>query len=189
MALCPAHRRRNRRLDDFRQLSGGLNGRLLPGLDNALGDPPGAFVLAIAEDDVRQLLLAQGVHQVPGCGALLAHAHIQGGVVVVGKAPLRRVQLVGGHPDVQEHPVHRVHALGPGKLPHLGEVAPHPDGLGVFPQPLPGSAHGVWVLVDGEQAPCGQLLHNGLGVAAAPHGAIYVQALWPDGQRLYRLLK
>ena len=39
---------------------------------------------------------------------------------------------------------------------------------GYFPSLSPAARHGVWVLVDGEQAPCGQLLHNGLGVAAAP---------------------
>ena len=102
--------------------------------------------------------------------------------MVVREPTLRRVQLIGGDANVQQHPVHLLPALGVGNLLHRGEVSLHPDGLGVTGKPLAGSLDGVRILIDGKQAPRCQTLQDGFGMTAATHGAVNVQSLWPNGQ-------
>ena len=119
----------------------------------------------------------------------MAHAHVQGGVVMIGKAPLRRVQLVRRDPDVQEHPICSLNPSGLCQLPHLGKIPLHPDGLWVGGQPLSRRPHGVGVLVDGQELSCGEPLQNRLRVAPATHGAVNVDPLWLDRQGFYRLVK
>ena len=108
---------------------------------------------------------------------------------MVGEAPSRCVQLIGGHTDVHEHPIHLIHPLRPGNLAHLGEIPLDADGLGIPRQPLSGRLHGVRVLVDREKAPCGQPLQDGLRVAAPSHSAVNIQSLRPDGQGFNGFLK
>ena len=81
-------------------------GALLPGPDDGLGNGGGVALLAVVIQDPPQLLLAPGVHHLVGRqGGGGVHPHVQRGVVHVGKAPGRVVQLGGGDAQVKEHPL------------------------------------------------------------------------------------
>ena len=89
------------------QLQGGFNGCCLAGGHDLAGNLPGVGFLAVVAQDAGQLLTAEGVDQIRGGGALLAHTHIQRRVGMVRKAALRVVQLVAGNAQVQQSPVDR----------------------------------------------------------------------------------
>src|SRR5207247_2729768 len=80
--------------DQLRQLFRGLDRRAASRLDDAAGDAAAETLLAVLEDQVRQLALAQAVHQ--GAGRLsLTPVH----------PPIERALLL------EAQPAHRVVAL------------------------------------------------------------------------------
>lgn len=91
----------------FSQLAGGFNGGIRPLPQNSTGNGAGKFLLPISVKNIGQLFFVQMIDHVGSCLSLLAHTHIQRGVMVIGKPPLRLVQLVGGYPDIQKDTVHR----------------------------------------------------------------------------------
>src|SRR5690606_948146 len=79
--------------NDFRQLESACDPLLFPGTDNGAGDGPGFPLLPKMEEDVRQLFLAERVHQIGGRRTLERHAHVERAVILKGEAALGLVEL------------------------------------------------------------------------------------------------
>ena len=80
-------------------------------LDDGLRDAPGGFLFSIAVDQVRQLILRQAVDQVCRAGGGgRVKAHVQRRIVLEGEAALRRIQLHGGKPQVEQDAIHCIPA-------------------------------------------------------------------------------
>ena len=111
----------------------------------------------------------------------MVHPHIQRGVLHIGEAPLRVIQLGGGDAQVKEHPVHiRLPGQDAFQLCEVAVDQPHPVHPGG--QPFLGRLNGGQVPVDADEAPGGQPLHNLPGVPRPAQGAVYIDAFWADVQ-------
>ena len=89
---------------DLRQLHRGGDGLFGPGRHDPARDLPGVGFLPVIPQDAGQFFTVQGIDQVCGGGALLAHTHVQRCVRMVGKPAGRLVQLVAGNAQVQQSP-------------------------------------------------------------------------------------
>ena len=170
------------RTDDFHQLKRRFDLLFLPPAADGGGDARGVTLFAICIKDALQFLFGPGIHQLPGRktpGAV--HAHVQRRVGHVAEAPLCIVQLGGGDPQIEEHPVRQLDALLVQDLPDAVKIAfyqgdPVPEG----PEPLPGGSQSVLVPVDADQAARGEALCDLIRMAAAPQGPVHIDALGAD---------
>ena len=97
--------RRHSGCNQVRKLQSRQNRGFLPCFHDFTRNLPGIRFLTIIAQDAGQFLTVQGVHQVCRGGPLLAHAHIQRGIRVIGEATLGIVQLVAGNAKVQQRAV------------------------------------------------------------------------------------
>ena len=187
----PQGRRGHGPLDDLHQLQRGLNGALVPGPDDGSRDGGGVPLLPILPEDAPQLLLGPLVDHRPGRqGVGLIHAHIQGGVRPVGKAPGCVVQLGGGHPQIKEHAVHPVQAQPVQDGVQRTEIAVYQgDPLPPRRQPLLRRVQSRLIPVHADEPPGGQPPDNLPAVARPAQSAVQIHALRPDGQGLNALVQ
>ena len=134
-------------LDDLHQLIGGFDPFLLARFHNVLCNIFRKPVLTVITDDPVQL----GRFFVS-----LVHTHIQRRVFPVGKAPLCRIQLIGGYAQVQVDPVHFFDPQAGQHLFYISVIAPD-DGnlLSVFLKPPRSCLDGVCILVDADETAFG----------------------------------
>ena len=124
LLLLVAELRRNGAGDDVRQLRGGGDGLLRPPLQDPPGDEGREPLLAVIPEDADELLFRIAVHHVRrGEGGALVHAHVQGGLELIGEAAAGLVQLMGGDAQIQKDPVHLVYAPLQEQGLHVEEVA------------------------------------------------------------------
>src|SRR5690606_9316381 len=84
--------------------------------DDAPRHTAAVALLAVAEDDRRELLHGVVVDDVSGALAVRAHAHVERSVVAESEAALALVELHGGDAEVEEHAVHFGDAVVVGEL-------------------------------------------------------------------------
>ena len=122
--LLPQGGGRHGALDNLHQFQGGGNGLLGPVFRYGPGDAAGIALFAIVPQDAVQPLLRPGVHHLIGGEAVpRIHAHIQGRVPHIGKAPLDLIQLGRGDAKIEKHPVHAGDAQRINNLGSIGKVA------------------------------------------------------------------
>ena len=98
---------RTTRGDDVGELRGRVDRRLGARLDDGAGDWRAKTLLAEYEDDVGEIALAGGVHDVGGARPLAAHAHVERPVEPEREAALGLVELHRGDADVEHDAVDR----------------------------------------------------------------------------------
>ena len=141
----------------------------------------------VAPKDLRKLLLRQAGDQIGRRFAALAHAHIQRCVVMIGKAALRRVELMRRHADIQQDPVHRRDAQRGQHRIHVDEIRLHQRG-GQAGQSGTGGADRIGIPIERDQpAAGGQPLGDGGGMSAAAGRAVEIDPVRPNGKSLQRL--
>ena len=92
--------------DNIYQLARCFNGLCFSFLYDKLRDSSRPTLLAIGENHSVQLVLVIAVHHVIRTeGPVRIHPHIQRGILLIGKAALRFIQLMRGNTDIQQHPV------------------------------------------------------------------------------------
>ena len=90
-----AHPGRNGCLNDLIQLKRRLDRLFHPRLHDMLCDVSGKLIFAVIPDNPVQRLLIVIIHDIPRRQSLtLVHAHIKRRVILVGKSPFRRVELI-----------------------------------------------------------------------------------------------
>ena len=177
--------------DNIHQLQGRLNGLVRPAADDRGGNGCGIALLAVLGQDAPQFLLAPPIHHIGSAQALVTvHAHIQGSVRHIGKAPGTVVQLRGGHPKIKEHPVHAVQSKlvqDPVQLVKIAVDQGHP----VHPrsQPLLGGVQRRLVPIHTDQPPGGQPPGDLPAVSRPAQRSVQIDALRPDGQGLDTLVQ
>ena len=169
--------------DQVSQLHGSQDGLFLPRGHNFTGNLPGVGFLAVVPQDAGQFLAVEGVDQVRGGRALLAHAHIQRGVGMVGEAACRVVQLVAGNAEVQQSTVDRRDVKLRKDTCCLAEVCLYHLG-GQALEPFGGDCHRIRVLVERDQAPGGKTFSDLGAVPCAAGGAVQVDAGGVDVQSI-----
>jgi hypothetical protein len=96
-----------------------------PAADDLARDPVGVALLAVVAQHARDPPLVPRVQRLGGRERLVGvHPHVERRVVGVGEAALARVDLDGGHPEVQVDHV-RAHALVAQHRQTGREVGPH----------------------------------------------------------------
>ncbi len=149
--------------------------RLLVALAHDGGhDPLGLLLLAVRAQDPHQLARGVGVEDLGGADAgRLVHAHVEGGVLGVGEAAVGLVELHGGDAEVEQHALYARDAESGQYLGQLVVDGVHQGGpLAEGGEPLAGQAQGLLVPVQGDQAGLGELLEEGLAVAAEAERAV-----------------
>ena len=108
MGSPPARAGRNRVIDNVHQLAGGLNGFLLPLLDNELRNSGSPLFFTVTIEDVRQFSLAVFVNHL-ACGQRLRliHTHIQRSIRLIRKAAFGTIQLPGRNAQIQQDAIER----------------------------------------------------------------------------------
>ena len=191
MLLFPQGCRGHGGADHVYQLQGGLNGGCLPPSDNGGGNGRGVALLAVVIEDALELLLGPGVHHRVGRqGIARVHAHVEGRIGHVGKAPGSVVQLGGRYPQVQQNAVNSRNLQFLQNLGHAAEIGvdqghPVPKGL----QPLSRRRQSHRVPVNADQSSGGQLFRNMIGVARTAQGAVHINSVRPDIQSLNALVQ
>ena len=162
-------------------------GALRAAADDGPGDRPGALLLAVAEEDVGELRLAQLVDQIGRAGAFAAHAHVERSVAAEGEAALGLVELHGGDAEIERNPVGRRHALGGQEIDHLAEAAldqGQPAGEAVGKGRALGDRPGI--AVEPDHAAIGGFQY-GAAIAAGPEGPVDIDAAVAGCQQLQHL--
>ena len=161
--------------DGAGQLQGGAQ---RPLADDAPGDGTAVALLAVAPEEVGQLLLGVGVDDVCRREALLgAEAHVQGSLGLEAEAPRLIGQLQAGEAEVEQHAVDRGEAVGAADVGQVAEVAFDKNGgIAEGSQAGAGEAQGAGVGVNAEKEAAGRGgLQHGIGVAAGRYGAIDIE--------------
>ena len=95
---------------------------------------------------------------------------------------------MGGNADIQQDAVHAVDAQIVQRLTHIHKIGLYQGG-GQSRQPRTRRGDGVGVLVQRDQPTGGQPGGDGVGVSPAAGGAVQINAVGTDGQRLYGLIQ
>ena len=81
-------------------------------LNNDLCDTSPPALIGIVIQRLADVLLRHGVEPISrGKAGALIHAHIQQRILMIGKPALRRVQLIGGHTQIQQRTIQRWHPI------------------------------------------------------------------------------
>ena len=186
MLLFPQRLGRHGGLDHVHQLQCGPNGGGFPRPADALGDGGGVALLTEVVEDAAQLFIGPLVHHLAGVQRRRAvHPHVQRRVVHIAEAPLRVVQLGGGHAQVEQH------AVGAGDvqlLQYLADavkIAVHQRHMiHIVPQPLLCGGDGGLVPVDADQASRGQPFGDLQRVSGPAQRTVHIHAIRADVQCL-----
>jgi hypothetical protein len=102
------------------------------------------------------------------------HPHVQRRLGAEAESALRRVQLVAGEPEVEEHAVHLAEPRLAGEGVDVGKVRLQEDRARVEPrQRLGNPDDGLGIAVDPEQPAAGlDALEQGAGVPSASQGRV-----------------
>ena len=118
------------------------------------------------------------------------HPHVQRRVVHVAEAPLRVIQLGGGHAQIEQHPVRAGDVQLLQYCADAVKIAVHQRHMiHIVPQPLPGGGDGGLVPVNADQTACGQPAGDLQRVTGPPQRSVHIDAVRPDGQRLQTFLQ
>ena len=110
--------------DYVRKLSGAVNGLPFPLAHYGRRHLGSVTFLAIVSYYPCQLPMTVSVyHIVCGKARPVVHSHIQRRFLMVGKAPLRGIQLIRRNPKIQKYAFHAGDALICQQAPHIEEVA------------------------------------------------------------------
>ncbi len=175
VAQCPTN--------DAGKLTGALQ---RASLHDRAGHPARARLLAIAIEDVGNLLLRGIVQEIGGTHPALAHRHGEGAVRLKGKAALRPVELHRGHADVERHACDGIDApisqqlLHPGKFPgDKGDTLLRRQRL-AFP-------NGIGIAVEGKNLRA--LRRHRTGIAARAERAIHMNLAGVDGEGMKHFIE
>ncbi len=192
MASRSAHLHGDGGLDDLGKLICRLHRPLPAGSHNVLGDVLCELFLPVIPDDPVEGVLAVLIYHLGRCqGSALVHPHVKGGVFPVRKSPLRGVQLVGRHPQIQADPVHFADLQVRKHLLYILIVAFYDRNfISVFLQAVRGSLYGVLVLINADQPSLfSQPLAHQQGVASSPQSPVHIDALRLYHQTVHGLSK
>jgi hypothetical protein len=159
---------------DLDELVGRLERRLGARPDERAGDRPRVALLAVVAEQRGQAALVPLVDHVGGGEVVVGiHAHVQRRVVRIGEPALARVDLYGGHAQVEVDEV-GADALVAQLLEGVGEGrADEARAAGHVGRELGEALLGGWVAVDGDElAPRPQALGHQARVAAAAKRAV-----------------
>ena len=174
MAGREAGRDRHRVGHDLDELVRRLERSVVAGADEGACDRPRITLLAVVAEQRGQAALVPLVDDV-GCGELVVgvHAHVQRRVVGVGEAPLARVDLHGGHAEVEVDQI-GADALVAQLLEGLGERrADEARAAGHVGRELGEALLGRGVAVDGDELAAGpKAIGHQARVAAAAERAV-----------------
>ena len=125
-----------------------------------------------------------------GCDFVpLVHPHVKRRVLTVGKSPGSRVQLIGGHSQVQVNSVHSLDFQFLQYFLNIGVIASDNGHLVLkWQKPFPGRLYGVRILVYSNQPSAAQTLTHLIGMSAAAQGAVHIQASRLDVQTPHCLI-
>lgn len=118
------------RFDQVRKLGGALDPFPLSLRNEVARDPPRKSLLPEPEEDVGQLPFGRTPKDLAGTGAARPGIppHVQGAVAAEREPAGRIVQLRGGYPQVQQHPVEHPSSRRLAQPSEVGVVGPdHPD--------------------------------------------------------------
>ncbi len=118
------------------------------------------------------------------------HPHVQRRFEAEAEPSLRRVELVAGEPEVEEHAIHSLQTCLAGKAVEIGEIALHQDRWRVEPgQRISPPGHRFGIAIDPEQKPIGlNALEQGAGVPSTSQGGIDEDAARTGLKELYCFL-
>lgn len=185
----PAHLLRYAAFDDFRQFQCGVDRLFLSCPHNIPGDAPGEGLFPIGIQDPGKLLFRNRIHQFFRRHAGLAHTHIQGCIVVIGKPTGILVQLVGRNAQIQQHAVHRDNAhLRQHRLHFIIIVVYHRCRIRCEPLRCHGNCVGIPVKAN-EPAAVRQTFCNFRGVSGAADGAVHINAVRANCQPIQHLVQ
>ena len=157
--------------DDLGKAQGRGDRLLLARFHDGAGDAAAGALFAVVEQDVGDLHLGRGVHDVGGAFAVLRHAHVEGAVLHEGKAALGKIKLHGGYPEVEHDAVE----VG-GVLVQIGEYAGlHYQALAKLRRPCAGKFERQRVAVDRDDT-VRACVEETAGVASSTKGAIEPRA-------------
>ena len=170
--------------NQLHQLEGGFDRLFFPCPHNFGGDAHGKFFFSVLAQNTDQLLLRVGIDHIIGAQTVLAHAHIQLGIKVIGKAALGGVQLAGRNAQIQQDTIHLWDAQS---LQNLRNVLKIPIDHLCCRKPLGRCLDGVRVLINGNQSAAllkAQPLCNLGGMSRTSCGPVHIDSVWTDIQSL-----
>ena len=108
---------------------------------------------------------------------------------MIGKAALRRVQLIGRDADIKQDTVCAGNTRLGGDARHVGKIGLTHKRTWVSLKPLCDSGDGVGILIDGEQETCLKPVKDGLRVAPSSRRAVDIDAVGADLKGINRFVK
>ena len=187
------HFLRNCSPDNRHKLPGCQNGLFLPLPHNMFCDIFRKFILPVIADNTVQLRFAVAVDNIRRGHCLsVVHAHIERrGLLPVSEPPLRVIQLIGRHAQIQKDPVHLCNTDRGKFLLHGGIVAPddrHP--VGKSGQTFTRGFYGIRILIHADQPPFSRkALRHPARVSPASERPVHIDSVRTDIQVLCRLLQ
>ena len=190
-ALC-AHRLRHSTIDDGDKLARCLNGTGFSRLLNKCGNALCPSFLTVCVKDLRKFLCAVFVDNGIGTAhSTTIHTHIERRILHIGKTALRRVNLRGRDPKIEEDTVHLIHTFAGENRREVAEVITYKRHL----------THGIrktllrcrnrnFVLIDADETafrrkqPC-----NPPRVPCPAKGAVHIGAVRTHRECLNRFLR
>ena len=168
---------------DLRQACRGLDRRLLPLARRSPARCGDSGLFAVAPDQVGQLALREGIHQIARRNALLRiEAHVERALVTEGEPAFRLIELERRQPEIEQDAVERHDSSLSGNGGEIGEVgADRDEALGdgwVLSQRTCAVDRGG-IGVEGENGPVRRRsLEQRPGMTAAAEGAVQVSPAW-----------
>ena len=188
MLVLFAHRRGA--LDQRRKLRGGFQRLLDTGMhDRARNAACKLFLPVFLENRCHFVLFSHTQPLRRTLPARPVHAHVERTVVHKTETPVRLIQLRRRNPQVQQDSINLLQqTLLLGVRQHLREAAVHHGKTRITAKTLARRLYRGLVLIKTDQAALlAKLLKDQSTVTAAPEGAIYIDTLGFDLQRLDRL--
>ena len=108
--------------DNVGELFGRLDGMILSNPDDGTSHPARMTFFTEAEDDIREVGLAGGVHHISSAFTGALHTHIQRAVLGEGKTAFGNVDLRGGNPKIKSHAVNAIDSQAANQAVHVAET-------------------------------------------------------------------
>jgi hypothetical protein len=178
----------NRAPHDLSELPGRRDRAAAAGFDDRASDPSGIALLAILENQVRELLLADLIEQISGRRPLrLIHPHVERLVATEAETAAFAVELHGRHAEVRKRTVDTGHTTIVENAPKLTVVGMHQlDAIAKSLEPLAGNLQRLGVTVQAEQLRSARFEENAR-MPAEPDGTIHEQTTARGVQQRDRL--